>query len=36
MSILLDLSSRQVENAELGGEIRTYKSVCMGEGKQGM
>lgn len=36
MSILLDLSRKQVENAELEGEIKTYKSVCMGEGKKGM
>ena len=36
MSTLVDLSSRQVENAELKDEVRTYRSVWMGEGKQGM
>lgn len=36
VSFLVELSSRQFENAELEGEVRTYSSVCMGEGKQEM
>lgn len=34
VGILVVPSSRQVENAQLGDEVRTYRSVYMGEGKQ--
>lgn len=33
---MVELSCRQVENAELGGDVRIYRFVCMGEWKQGL